>query len=91
MSQQQVVRATDITFNEGILRIAAIHKKRVRFNYLKGDGKVIEFRYLDPNDVKVINPGEASEHVTVTGFDPIRQAVRHYRLDRIALDVEIVA
>lgn len=86
-----VVRASDITFNEGLLRIAAVHNKRVEFRYSKGDGKVIELRALEPEQVRVIKAGKPDEHVTVTGFDPDRQQVRHYRLDRIMGDVRIAA
>lgn len=91
MSQHTPVRATEITYNEGILRLAAIHDKQVEFRYAKGDGGVIELRALKPESVKIIKPGKSDEHVTVTGYDPDRDAVRHYRLDRIKGDVRIAA
>lgn len=91
MPQHTPVRATEITFNEGILRLAAIHDKQVEFRYAKGDGGVIELRALKPESVKIIKAGKPDEHVTVTGYDPDREQPRHYRLDRIKGDVRIAA
>ena len=84
------VRASEISFNEGLMRLAAVHHKTVEFRYAKGEGAVIETRRLQPSDVNVIDAGKKSEHITFTGFDPDRVAVRHYRLDRIKGDAQIV-
>lgn len=72
------VKAADISFNEGLMRLAAIHKKIVSFRYAKGDGQVIEARSLVPSDVKTVG-----DHVTFTGYDPDRDEIRAYRVDRI--------
>lgn len=85
------VRASNITYNEGLLRLAVIHNKTVEFRYAKGDGKIIELRALQPSAVAVVKAGKPDEHITFTGFDPDRQAVRHYRLDRMKGDARIVA
>lgn len=84
------VRASEISFNEGLIRLAAVHDRTVEFRYAKGEGAVIETRRLEPSDVNVIDAGKKTEHVTFTGFDPDRAAVRHYRLDRIKGDARIV-
>lgn len=86
-----MIRATDITYNEGLLRLAAIHNKIVEFRYAKGDGRIIELRALIPSEVKVVKPGKADEHITVAGYDPDRDAVRNYRLDRIAGDARVAS
>lgn len=77
-----VVNATDVSFNEGVLRLAAVHNKQVTFRYAKGDGKFIEQRTFVPADV-VSKDG----HITFKGFDPDREEVRAYRVDRIKGEV----
>ena len=77
------VRASEITFNEAILRVAAAHERTVEFRYAKGkDAKVIETRQLKPSGVAVGRDG----HVTFTGYDPDREEPRAFRLDRIKGD-----
>lgn len=85
----RLVRASDVSFNEGLLRLAALHGKTVEFRYAKGDGNVIELRALQPKTVAVINAGLNDEHVTFTGFDPDREQTRHYRLDRMKGEVRV--
>ncbi len=85
-----LVRASEISFNEGVLRLASVHGRTTEFRYGKGAGALIETRRLKPSDVNVIGAGKKSEHVTFTGFDPDRNAVRNYRLDRIKGDVRVV-
>ena len=72
--------AKDVSFNEGMLRLAAIHKRQVTFRYAKGDGGFIEQRNLNPERVE--DDGES-----VIGRDPDRDDVRRYRLDRIKGEV----
>lgn len=84
------VRASEVSYNEGLMRLAAVHDKPVEFRYAKGEGAVIETRRLEPSDVNIIDAGKKSEHVTFTGYDPDRGAVRHYRLDRIKGDARVV-
>ncbi len=79
-----LVRASEISFNEGLMRLAAVHGKTVTFRYAKGDGKIIEQRTLVPSDVK-----ERGGHVTFTGYDPDRDDVRAYRVDRMKGEVSI--
>lgn len=77
-----LVKASSLSFNEGVLRLAAVHKRKVAFRYAKGDGSVIESREFIPGNVS----GEG-EHVRFTGFDEDRQAVRAFRIDRIKGEV----
>ena len=78
------VRESDVSFNEGLMRLAAVHNKTVTFRYAKGDGSVIETRTLVPADIKTVG-----DHVTFTGFDPDREMVRAYRVDRIKGTVSV--
>lgn len=79
------VKASDITFNEGLLRLAAVHNKTVTFSYAKGDGKIIESRRLMPARVDKNKQGA----LTFTGFDPDRDDVRAYRVDRMRGEVKV--
>jgi predicted DNA-binding transcriptional regulator YafY len=79
------VAASAVSFNEGIMRLAAVHNKTVTFRYAKGKGAVIEQRVLEPKQVT-----DHGDHVTFTGYDPDRDNVRHYRIDRIKGEVRIV-
>lgn len=83
-SESGVVRASDVSFNEGILRVAAVNGKTVAFRYAKGGGSVIELRVLKPAEVKT-----AKGHQIVVGFDPDRDEPRSYRLDRIKGEVSV--
>jgi predicted DNA-binding transcriptional regulator YafY len=76
--------ASQISFNEGLLRLAAVHSKTVTFRYAKGDGAVIETRTLQPTEVK-----EVAGHVTFTGYDPDRDEPRAYRVDRMKGEVSV--
>lgn len=79
-----LVRASEISFNEGLMRLAAVHNKTVTFRYAKGDGKIIEQRTLIPSGVK-----EKDGHMTFTGYDPDRDDVRAFRIDRMKGEVSI--
>lgn len=83
MSNENAVRASEVSFNEGVLRLAAVHEKVVTFRYAKGDGAVIEQRSLQPESVTLTSKGETS----FVGFDPDRDAPRSYRVDRIKGEV----
>lgn len=83
MSNENTVRASEVSFNEGLLRLAAVHEKVVEFRYAKGDGAVIETRTLQPESVTVTKDGET----TFVGYDPDRDAPRSYRVDRIKGEV----
>ena len=85
MPDTGTIHASEVSFNEGILRLAAVHSKAVTFRYAKGDGDVIEQRTLIPTDVKSMN-----DHSTFTGLDPDRAGIRAYRTDRIKGDVNVV-
>lgn len=78
------VKASDITFNEGLLRLAAVHNKTVTFSYAKGDGAFIETRRLIP--AQVLDKGD---HLTFSGYDPDRDDVRAYRIDRMRGEVRV--
>lgn len=78
------VLASSVSYNEALLRLAAAHDRTVEFSYSKGDGRVIERRRLQPESVR-----EVKGHMTFTGFDPDRNDVRAYRLDRISGEVTL--
>lgn len=83
-SKGGTVRASAISFNEGILRVAAVHGKTVTFRYVKENSTVIETRSITPEKVEYIDG-----NVVVTGVDPDREDYRAYRLDRITGEVKI--
>lgn len=84
-SDPVLIRASEIGFNEGLMRLAAVHNKTVTFRYAKGDDqKVIEQRTLVPSNVKNVKG-----HVTFTGYDPDRDGPRAYRVDRMKGEVSI--
>lgn len=79
-------RASDLTFNESVLRVAAIHKRTVTFRYAKDKGDFIEARRLNPE--KIVGEGDK---LAVLGQDPDREdrgGVRRFRLDRIKGEVQ---
>lgn len=78
------VLASDVSFNEALLRLAAIHERTVEFRYAKGKGENIETRQLVPQDVR-----EVGDHLTFTGYDPDRDDVRAYRVDRMKGEVTV--
>jgi predicted DNA-binding transcriptional regulator YafY len=78
------VRASEVSFNEGLMRLAAVHGKTVTFRYAKGDGAVIETRSLKPETVT-----EVKGHMTFTGYDPDRDEPRAYRIDRMKGEVRV--
>lgn len=78
------VLASDVTYNEAVLRLALVHSRTVRFGYAKGDGSFIETRRFEPDAVR-----EVDGHLTFTGWDPDRREVRAYRLDRIQGEVSL--
>lgn len=84
MPDTEVIHASKVSFNEGILRVAAVHHKPVTFRYAKGKGDVIETRTLIPSDVRNVG-----NHVTFTGYDPDREEPRAYRTDRIKGQVSV--
>lgn len=76
--------ASEMSFNEGLLRLAAVHGKTVTFRYAKGSGGIIEQRVLKPSKVQ-----EVDGHLSFTGFDPDRDDVRSYRVDRMKGEVSV--
>jgi hypothetical protein len=72
------------TLNEQLLQVAINNDLQVSFGYTKGDGAIIESRHLNPSELR-----EVKGHKIVTGFDPDRDDVRAYRLDRIVGKVAI--
>ena len=78
------VKASQISFNEGILRLAQIHKRIVEFRYEKGPDKPIEARSLKPTSITISEDGDMS----FVGYDPDRDATRSFRVDRIRGDVK---
>jgi predicted DNA-binding transcriptional regulator YafY len=88
MTDTDIIRASEVSFNEGLLRLAAVHRKPVTFRYAKGRGDVIEQRSLIPSDVKNVTD-KGVVHATFTGYDPDREDVRAYRVDRIKGQVSV--
>jgi predicted DNA-binding transcriptional regulator YafY len=85
-----VVRASEIPFNEALLRLAAAHKRAVTFRYAKGDGSTIETRSLVPEKlVEVEDKKSGDTHMTFVGYDPDRDDVRAYRVDRMKGEVSV--
>lgn len=82
---QDSARASDISLNESLLRLAIVHDRTVEFRYAKGAAQVIETRRLQPSKLEHVKG-----HLTFTGFDPDRDDVRAYRLDRIKGEVSFV-
>lgn len=78
------VKASDISLNEGLLRLAAAHNVEATFRYVKGPQSPVELRTLIPAGVKNVG-----DHVTFTGYDPDRDAVRAFRSDRIKGQVSL--
>jgi predicted DNA-binding transcriptional regulator YafY len=78
------VLASTIDFNEAILRLAVIHGKKVEFHYEKSAGEPIEHRQLEPKSIHQTAKGE----MTFIGHDPLREATRSFRIDRIKGEVE---
>lgn len=79
------VKASTLSFNEAVLRLAVIHGKRVQFHYEKAANKPIEHRQLEPKSITVPSGGG---RVTFVGYDPLRDATRSFRVDRIKGEVE---
>lgn len=80
---QDAVLASSISLNEALLRVAATHGATVFFRYAKPNG-TIESRAFTPGTIK-----DHGDHKTFTGYDPDRDAVRAFRLDRIKGTVEV--
>jgi predicted DNA-binding transcriptional regulator YafY len=80
-----VVRASQITFNEALLRVAVVHEREVEFRYEKGTDKPIESRRFKPEAIKQTKDG-----MSFVGWDSDREALRTFRVDRIKGDVRIV-
>lgn len=80
------ILASQISFNEGIVRLAKIHKRMIEFRYEKSPGAPIETRRLKPETFR-----EGTKGMSFVGFDPDRQAPRSFRVDRIRGDVTVVA
>lgn len=81
-----VVRASDISFNEGVLRLAAVHGRVAEFRYAKSDTAPVEARSFIPESVYATRAG----NIVILGPDEDRNgAIRSYRLDRIKGEVSI--
>jgi predicted DNA-binding transcriptional regulator YafY len=79
------VKASQISFNEAILRVATVHDRVVEFRYEKGKDKPIETRQFTP--AKIV---QSKDGMSFQGFDSDREALRTFRVDRIKGDVRIV-
>jgi predicted DNA-binding transcriptional regulator YafY len=80
------IKASQVSFNEGVLRLAVVHHRTVEFRYEKGPDKPIESRQLEPKSIHVAAGGDMS----FVGYDPDRENTRSFRVDRIKGDVRFV-
>lgn len=78
-------KASEITFNEALLRLAAVHGRLVRFRYAKTNTAPIEDRQFVPEGVYSTRDG----NVVIVGQDDDREGTRSYRLDRIKGEVTL--
>ena len=78
-------KASEVSFNEGILRLAAVHARPVEFRYAKSPAAPIETRRFTPTGIGQANDGA----FVVMGNDEDREQPRAFRLDRIKGDVKI--
>jgi predicted DNA-binding transcriptional regulator YafY len=86
MQLDSPVRASDVSFNEGLLRLAAVHGRKVEFRYAKTDTAPIEYRSFVPEAVHHTREG----NTVVVGPDDDRAGeYRSYRLDRIKGEVTL--
>lgn len=86
MQQADIVRASDVSFNEGALRLAAVHHRVAEFRYAKTKSSPIETRRFIPESVAQTSKGD----IVIIGPDEDREhEFRSYRLDRIKGDVKI--
>jgi predicted DNA-binding transcriptional regulator YafY len=75
------------SLNVTMIRVAQAYEKPITFRYAKGKtGRTIEQRSLVPHEVKSFG-----DHLTVVGFDPDRDEVRAYRVDRIKGNVQVAS
>ncbi len=72
------------SINEQLLQVAINNDLEVRFQYAKGEGAYLETRRINPSELRTVKG-----HKIVVGFDPDRDDVRAYRLDRIKGTVAI--
>lgn len=77
------VSAADVSFNESVLRLAALHSREVTFRYVKPDGSSPTPRTVIPFEIQEIKGNRL-----VLTEDHDREDYRAYRLDRIRGDVE---
>lgn len=80
------VRASEISFNEGVIRLAAIHGKTVEFRYVKSESAAPETRRFVPSGVQ-----GAGDKLRFVGRDTDREDYRSFRLDRIRGTVGVIA
>lgn len=81
-----LIRASEVSFNEGLMRLAAVHDKTVTFRYAKGPREAtIETRRLQPESVFTNKDGD----LLFGGQDPDRGEYRAYRVDRIKGEVSV--
>lgn len=85
MQTVPTAKASEVSFNEGVLRLAAVHGREVEFRYSKTPSSPIETRRFIPSAVAVSKGGA----VLVLGEDEDRDEPRAFRLDRIKGDVKI--
>jgi predicted DNA-binding transcriptional regulator YafY len=79
------VKASQISFNEAILRVATVHEREVEFRYEKSPSAPIETRRFTPESIQ-----QSKDGMSFRGYDSDREGVRTFRVDRIKGDVRIV-
>lgn len=74
--------ATNVSFNEAMLRLACVHKRTVVFRYQKQNGGFIESRRFNPE--RIVGEGDT---LGAEGHDPDRNAPRRFNIGRIQGEV----
>jgi predicted DNA-binding transcriptional regulator YafY len=81
-----LVKASDLSVNDALIRVAELHGLRVRFRYAKTVTAPVETRTFVPKGLQVL-----ADHTTFNGIDEDRGGFRSFRTDRIKGTVEVVA
>lgn len=81
-----LVKASELTANEAIIRVAALHELEVEFEYSKTPFAPVETRRFSP--CNVVKTGDG--YTTFNGEDAARHDVRAFRTDRIMGNVRVL-
>lgn len=83
--KSDLIRASELSVNDALIRVAALHGLAVRFNYSKTATSPIETRCFVPSSLAVYE-----DHTTFSGHDADRGMFRAFRTDRVKGTVAIL-